>query len=66
MEAQTTETQTEGEQSEESQQEVWYVIDPEWYAQRSVDLAHTVRLRRCAECADSGFPSKGRPKSRSR
>lgn len=66
MEAQTTETQTEGEQSEKSQQEVWYVIDPEWYAQRSVDLAHAVRLRRCAECADSGFPPKGRPKSRSR
>ena len=66
MEALTTEPQTEGEQSEESQQEVWYAIDPDWYTERSVDLVHTVRLRRCADCAESGFPPKGTTKRRSR
>ena len=66
MEPQTTEPQTEGEQSEEPRPEVWYVIDPEWYAQRGVDLAHTVRRRRCADCAESGFPPKGKTKKRSR
>ena len=66
MEAQTTEQQTEGEQSGESQQEVWYAISPQLYTEGSVDLAHTVRLRRCAECADSGFPPKGTTKRRSR
>ena len=66
MEPQTMEQQTEEEQSEEPQPEVWYAIDPEWYAQRGVDLAHTVRRRRCADCAESGFPPKGTAKRRSR
>jgi hypothetical protein len=66
MEAQTTKQETGDEQPEESQQEVWYIIDPEWYAQRNVGLAYTVRLRRCADCAESGFPPKGTTKRRSR
>ena len=66
MEAQTTEERTESEESEESQEEVWYVIDPELYAERGIDLAHALRLRRCADCAESGFPPKGTAKRRSR
>ena len=66
MQAQTTEQQPEGEQSEGSQQEVWYVIDPEWYARHGVEFAYTVRLRRCADCAESGFLPKGTTKRRSK
>jgi hypothetical protein len=66
MEEQTTEQQTEDEQSGESPQEVWYVIDPGWYTEGGVDLAQTVRLRRCAECAESEYPPKGTSTRRSR
>ena len=51
---------------EETREQPKYVIDPQWYEERGVDLAQLVSLRRCGDCAGVEFPLKGAALRRSR
>ena len=54
------------EQEEDTQKELLYAVNPSWYDDRKVSLAHLTRVRRCVECGESGYamPAKrGRRKS---
>ena len=49
---------------EETREQPKYVIDPQWYEERGVDLAQLVSLRRCGDCAGVEFPPKGAARRR--
>jgi hypothetical protein len=43
------------EQEQDTQKELLYVVNPRWYDDRKVSLAHLARARRCLECGESGY-----------